>query len=151
MANGLEATFVGNLTRDPELTFTRSGKPVVKIGIAVNRVTGRDDARTEKVIYVNAEAWDKFAENITESLGKGMRVIASGHFEEDTYKDRDGNDRKALVFKLDAIGPDLRFASANVSKNPMNGNGGRSYSSASVAEAAPAAVAPAAGGEDPWF
>jgi|688.fasta_scaffold42290_2 single-strand DNA-binding protein len=155
MINGLEATVIGNVTRDPELTFTKSGKPVVKVGIAVNRVTGKAEDRNEKTIYVNAEAWDRFAENITETITKGMRVIATGHFDETTWKDRDGNERKSLVFKLDTIGPDLRYASAKVSKNPSSGGYSQSsYGNGSTTrvEEEPVPVsAEAPSEENPWF
>jgi single-strand DNA-binding protein len=155
MINGLEATVIGNVTRDPELTFTKSGKPVVKVGIAVNRVTGKAEERNEKVIYVNAEAWDRFAENITETITKGMRVIATGHFDETTWKDRDGNERKSWVYKLDTIGPDLRYASAKVTKNPSTGGYSQSNygnGSSTNTENEPVTVpSEASSEENPWF
>lgn len=125
MLNGLEFPLIGNVTRDPEVKFSSAGKAWCTFSIAVNRVTNnRDGERSEKATFVNCKAFGDMAENIGATLKKGNRVIAYGRMEEESWKDKEGQDRKSMAFIVDEIGPSLRWATAEVSRTASNGNGG---------------------------
>lgn len=128
MLNGVELTIVGNLTRDPELQFSGQGKAWVRFSVAVNRVTNRDGQKQEKVTFVNCKAFGDVAENIGASLKRGQRVIAYGRLEEESWQDsQSGQERKAMSFFVDEIGPSLRWAQTpEVVKTSGGGGGGRS-------------------------
>lgn len=108
-------TFVGNLTRDPELKVSTNGKTFAKLSLAVNEKQGEKDVAH----YLDLTVWGAFAENVAESLHKGSRVIVQTRV--NTYKQTvnvDGVDRERTMvgFTVSAIGPDLRFATAEVTK-----------------------------------
>ncbi len=113
---------VGNLTRDPELKFAEgSGDAVVRVGIAHNKkITPKEGEAYDKTMYLDCEAWRGFAENIDRSLKTGDRVIVCGDLELDTWEDSEGNKRSKHKLVIEAIGPDLRFATATPEKT---GNG----------------------------
>jgi single-strand DNA-binding protein len=85
-------TFVGNLTRDPEIRYLEEGKPVTKFAIAINRKT----KSTEEVMYMDVIAWDRLAEIANEFLNKGNSVLVAGRLNVREYEDKDGNKRKAV-------------------------------------------------------
>jgi len=89
-------TVVGNLTRDPELRFTQSGKPTVTLGLAVNRRYQVNGEWQEQTSYMNVVAWDQLAENIAASLTKGSRVLVTGRLDVREYEARDGGKRTAV-------------------------------------------------------
>ena len=116
------ATTEGNLTRDPELRYTPSGKPVVTLGIAENRrFTDNSGAEKEITNFYDVEAWGSLAENISESLNKGDRVVVTGRLKQDTWQNEDGSNRSKVVIVADSVGVSLRWASVtSIVKN----NGG---------------------------
>jgi single-strand DNA-binding protein len=119
-----QVTFVANLTGDPELRFTNSGTAVVAVNFAINERT-RDASGEWKdgtPTYIRGTAWRQLAENIAETLRKGHRVIVSGRLRTDKWKDREGNERTALALNIDAIGPELAFATAKISRMSRNGS-----------------------------
>ena len=99
-------TFVGSLTHDPEIKFL-SNTSVVKFSVAVNRK--RKDE--EIVSFFDCEAWGSLAENAANCLKKGDRIIVTGELKQDRYE-VEGKKRSAVVVVAEAIGPDLRFATA---------------------------------------
>jgi single-strand DNA-binding protein len=118
-------TVVGNLTDDPELRFTPSGNAVVKFSVAVNRRTFDrqtnewKDAGTD---FHRVTAWSKLAENIAATLQKGSRAVVYGelrqhHWEDEKTKDK----RSAWELNAHAVGPDLTFATATVTKTKAAG------------------------------
>ena len=118
-------TLVGNLTADPVIRFTQRGDAVVNFAIAAtprsfDRTT--DQWRDGETLFVNCSAWKKLAQNISDSLYKGSRVIAQGRLKSNSYQDRNGNDRRSIVFEVDEIGASLKFATANIQK-PKQGDG----------------------------
>jgi single-strand DNA-binding protein len=103
-------TLIGNLTRDPELRFTPSGKAVVNFGLAVNQRAKVDG----KWVDVGADfhdvvAWQDLAEHVEESLSKGQRVIVHGDFKERSWEGEDGQQRTKREFVAQDVGLSLRF------------------------------------------
>ena len=114
-------TLVGNLTRDPELRFAASGVAVLGLGLAVNSKKKEGDEYVDKVSFFNATAFGTLAENAAASLQKGTRVIVTGELEQREYETKEGEKRNVVELKLSAIGPDLRWASAEVTKVDSGG------------------------------
>jgi len=106
-------TVVGNLTRDPELRFTQSGKPTVTLGIAVNRRYQVNGEWQEQTSYMNVVAWDQLAENVAASLTKGARILVTGRLEIREYEARDGGKRQSVDIVADEVGPTLRWATVH--------------------------------------
>ena len=133
MANGNSVTLVGNLTRDPELRFTPSGQATANFGLAVNRrwQNRQSGDWEEATSFFNIVAWREMAENASESLQKGSRVIVTGRLEQRSWETQDGDKRSVVEVVADEIGPSLRWATAKVEKNERKsgdfggGGGGR--------------------------
>lgn len=85
----------GNLTADPEMRYTQTGKPVTSFRIAINEGSGE----RRKTLYLNCEAWEKLAELTAEYTRKGRKVLVSGALEDDTWTDRNGNKHAAVKLK----------------------------------------------------
>ena len=112
-------TVVGNLTADPELRFTQNGLPVANFTIAStprNFDRAANEWKDGDALFLRASVWREFAEHVAGSLKKGMRVIAQGRLRQRTYQDREGNQRTAIEFEVDEIGPSLRYATAQVTR-----------------------------------
>ena len=109
-------TLTGNVTRDPELRYTSSGKPVANFGLAVNRRYQVNGDWHDKVSFFNVIAWDTLGENLAATLHKGTRVIVSGRLEQRQYETNDGDKRSAVELVADEVGPSLRWAQADVRK-----------------------------------
>ena len=137
MANETILPICGNLVADPELRFTPSGAAVANFTIASTPRTF-DKNRNEWVdgdaLFMRCTAWRDLAENIAESLGKGMAVIAQGRLTQRSYETREGEKRTVIELQVDNIGPDLRRAAAKVTKSQRgsggfnNGGGGGGWS-----------------------
>ncbi|GAB3765149.1 single-stranded DNA-binding protein [Microlunatus parietis] len=155
MAGETQITLVGNLTADPELRFTPSGAAVANFTVAstprtFDRQTG--EWRDGEAMFLNCAVWRQAAENVAESLQKGMRVIVQGRLKSRTYDTREGERRTVFEIDVDEIGPALRYASAKVTRNPagqgrQGGGGGGGYSSNSGGGGG---YGGNTGGEDPW-
>ena len=126
MANDTQITVVGNLTADPELRFTPSGAPVANFTVACTPRTF-DKTRSEWVdgdsMFLNCSVWRQAAENVAESLTKGMRVVVTGRLVSRSWEDKDtGQKRTVFEVDVDEVGPSLTRATARVTKNaPQNG------------------------------
>jgi single-strand DNA-binding protein len=115
---------VGNLTADPELRYTQSGLPVANFTVAsTERVFNKESGKSEDgpVLFMRCSLWREFAENVAGSLTKGTRVIVSGSLKQSEYKTKEGETRTSLELDVDAIGPDLRFATVSVTKVGASG------------------------------
>jgi len=127
MASDNTVTLVGNLTRDPELRFTASGVARALFGIAVNR-RWRDRASgewQEDTSFFNVVCWREMAENVSESLSRGSRVMVTGRLEQRTWETQDGENRSVIEVVADEVGPSLRWATAQVTRNERrSGDGG---------------------------
>jgi single-strand DNA-binding protein len=121
-------TVVGNLVADPELRFTASGQPVATFRVASTpRV--RDNASGEwkdgDSLFLTCNVWRQAAENVAESLQRGMRVIVTGRLRQRNYETKEGEKRTVYEIEVDDVGPSLRSASAKVARaNRTEGRGG---------------------------
>jgi len=112
-------TIVGNVTRDPELRYTPSGAANASFGVAVNH-RWRDPQSNdwkEQVSFFDVVCWREMADNVCESLSKGTRIVVTGRLEQRSWEDSDGNKKSKVEIRADEIGPSLRWASAEVTKN----------------------------------
>ena len=134
MAGETIITLVGNLTADPELRFTPSGAPVANFTVASTPRTF-DRATSEwkdgDAMFLNCAVWRQAAENVAESLTKGMRVIVQGRLKSRSYETREGERRTVFEVDVDEIGPALKYASAKVTRNQGGSGGGYSGSQGS--------------------
>jgi single-strand DNA-binding protein len=125
MANGNTVTIVGNLTRDPELRYTPSGQANASFGVAVNRrwMNRQTNEWEERVSFFNVVCWREMADNVSESLAKGSRVVVTGRLEQRSWETDNGEKRSVVEIVADEIGPSLRFATAQITKNDRRGGG----------------------------
>ena len=119
-------TIVGNITRDPELRFTPSGQANTKFGVAVNRrwQIKQTNEWEEQVSFFDVVCWRELAENVSESLTKGSRVIVTGRLEQRSWE-QDGQKRYAVEIIADEVAPSLRWATAQVVKAERGENTSR--------------------------
>jgi len=117
MAN--TTTITGNLTREPEIRYTREGQATAQLGVAVNRRWQDRSTQEwqEAVSYFDVICWRDLAENVALSLSKGMRVVVTGRLEQRTWDNEEGEHRSKVEITADEIGPSLRFATADVQRN----------------------------------
>ena len=170
MAGETPITIIGNLTADPELRFTPSGAAVASFTVA--STPRQFDRQTNEwkdgdAMFLNCSVWRQAAENVTESLTKGMRVIVNGRLKSRSYETREGERRTVFEVEVEEVGPSLRYASAKVNRNPGGASGGQGGggwqqpaqggnqggSSQGGWNSAPAATQGAdnrGGGTDPW-
>jgi len=144
MAGETVITVIGNLTGDPELRFTPSGAAVANFTIASTPRTFDRQSNEWKdgdTLFLNCSIWRQAAENVAESLQKGMRVVAQGRLKARSYETREGEKRTVMELDVDEVGPSLRYATAKVTKATRSGGGG-GYSSSGGGFSG--------GGEDPW-
>ena len=116
-------TVVGNLTRDPELRFTPAGAPVTTFGVAVNRRwQNRDNQQWEEsTSFFNVTCWRDLAQNVSESLEKGARVLVTGRLEQRSWETQDGERRSVVEIIADEVSPSLRWATATVNLSSFAG------------------------------
>ena len=126
MAGDTVITVVGNLVNDPELRFTPSGQAVASFRIAS---TPRmfDKATNEwkdgEGLFLTCSVWRQYAENVAESLTRGMRVIVQGRLKQRSYETKEGEKRTVYEVEVDEVGPSLRNASAKVTKSQRSTGG----------------------------
>lgn len=109
-------TVVGNLTRDIELRYTTGGRAVGNAGLAVAHRFQQNGEWTETTSFINMVMWGELAEHAVASLPKGTRVIASGRLEIRPWETKEGEKRNSAEIIVDAIGPDLKWATASVER-----------------------------------
>lgn len=120
-------TVVGNLVADPELRFIPSGAAVANFRIASTpRTFNRETNQWEdgEALFLTCNCWRQMAENVAESLTKGMRVVVTGKLRQRSYQTKEGENRTVFEVEVDEVGPSLRYASASVSRNPREGGQG---------------------------
>ena len=126
MAGETQITVVGNLVADPELRWTANGASVANFKVASTPRTFDRQANQwvdGEALFVPCSVWKEAAENVAESLTKGMRVIVQGRLKARSYEDRDGNKRTSWEMDVDEVGPALRFATAKVTRAQRGGGG----------------------------
>ncbi len=119
-------TIAGNLVDDPELRFTPAGQPVAKFRIAstpryLDKTT--NEWKDGDSLFLTCNVWRQAAENVAESLQRGMRVIVSGRLRQRSYETKEGEKRTVYEVEVDDVGPSLRNASAKVNKIARSGSG----------------------------
>jgi single-strand DNA-binding protein len=125
-AGDTQITVVGNLVNDPELRFTPAGQPVATFRVAS---TPRFMAKTTNEwkdgdsLFLTCNVWRQAAENVAESLQRGMRVIVNGRLKQRSYETKEGEKRTVYEIEVDDVGPSLRSASAKVNKVARSGGG----------------------------
>lgn len=127
MANETIITVVGNLTNDPELRFTPSGSAVANFTLASTPKTfdrQSNEFKDGETLFLRSSVWREMAENVAESLTKGMRVVAQGRLKSRSYETKEGEKRTVIEFEIDEIGPSLRFANAKVNRTQRSGGQG---------------------------
>jgi single-strand DNA-binding protein len=112
----MSTTIVGNLVRDPELKFTNNGKAYAQFSVAVTKKKGEE----EYTSYFDCTVWNTQAENLANSLHKGDRVVVFGTLNQDRFE-KDGQKRSAVNLNVEAVGPELRFATVVVTKTTSHG------------------------------
>ena len=170
MAGDTQITVVGNLVDDPELRFTPSGAAVANFRIASTPRTFDKQSNEWKdgdALFLSCSVWRQAAENVAESLTKGMRVVVQGNLKSRQYETREGEKRTVFEIQVDEVGPSLKYATAKVTRTQRSGgssyggqqSGGQAGPSDNDPWATPAApaqgqAAPATGGAapaaDPW-
>lgn len=132
MAQGdTNITIVGNLVADPELRYTASSIAVANFRVA--STPRRFNAQTNQwedgeALFLTCNVWRQAAENVKESLSKGMRVIVTGRLRQRSFETREGEKRTVFEVEVDEVGPALRNATANVQRNaPQSGGPGGGF------------------------
>ncbi len=173
MAGDTQITVVGNLVDDPELRFTPSGAAVANFRIASTPRTfdrQTNEWKDGEALFLSCAVWRQAAENVAESLQKGMRVVVQGNLRSRQYETREGEKRTVFEIQVDEVGPSLKYATAKVTRTQRSGGssyggqpggqqgGGQAGPSDNDPWATPQASAPQGGGQqgggapaaDPW-
>jgi single-strand DNA-binding protein len=129
-AGDTQITIAGNLVDDPELRFTPAGQPVARFRVAstprfLDKST--NEWKDGDSLFLTCNVWRQAAENVAESLTRGMRVIVSGRLRQRSYETKEGEKRTVYEVEVDEVGPSLRNASAKVSKIARSGSGDGGY------------------------
>ncbi len=120
-------TISGNMTRDPEMRYTPSGVSKVSFGVAVNRSWRNQQTQEwdEQTSFFNVVCWGDMAENNSDSIAKGTRVIVQGRLEQRSWETDQGEKRTVVEIIADEVGPSLRWATAEVKRSERRGGGGQ--------------------------
>src|SRR3954463_7133003 len=128
MAGETVITVVGNLVDDPELRFTPSGAAVANFRIASTPRTFDKQSNEWKdgdALFLSCSVWRQAAENVAESLQKGMRVVVQGRLKQRSYETREGEKRTVVELDVEEVGPSLKYATAKVARVQRSGGGAR--------------------------
>jgi single-strand DNA-binding protein len=130
-AGDTQITLIGNLTNDPELRFTPSGAAVAKFTVAstpryMDRQT--NEWKDGDTLFLQCQIWRQAAENVAETLTRGMRVIVSGRLKQRSYETKEGEKRTVFEVEVDEVGPSLRNATAKVTKTTRQGGNSGGFS-----------------------
>ncbi len=124
MAGETTITIVGNLTADPELRFTPSGAAVASFTVASTSTVfdrAKGEYRNGDTLFMRCSIWNNVAENVADSLSKGMRVIVQGRLVQRSYETREGERRQVFELRVDEVGPSLRYATTQVTRSSRGG------------------------------
>jgi single-strand DNA-binding protein len=146
MAGETVITVVGNLVDDPELRFTPSGAAVANFRIASTPRTfdkNTNEWKDGEGLFLSCAIWRQAAENVAESLQKGMRVVVQGRLKQRSYETREGEKRTVYELDVEEVGPSLKYATAKVTRTQRSGGGG-GFSGGGGGQGG------GQGGDDPW-
>ncbi|MDT4926046.1 MAG: single-strand DNA-binding protein [Pseudonocardiales bacterium] len=152
MAGETIITVVGNLTADPELRFTPSGAAVASFTIASTPRTfdrNSNEWKDGEALFLRCSIWRQAAENVAESLTRGMRVVAQGRLKQRSYETREGEKRTVVEMEVDEVGPSLKYATAKVNRTQRGSTSGGGFGS-SGSDAGPTASGGGGASDDPW-
>jgi single-strand DNA-binding protein len=127
MAGETVITVIGNLTADPELRFTPSGAAVANFTVASTpRTFDRQSGEWKDgdALFLRCNVWRQAAENVAETLTRGMRVMVQGRLRQRSFETREGEKRTVVELEVDEVGPSLRYATAKVNKVSRGGGSG---------------------------
>jgi len=149
-------TIIGNLVGDPELRYTPTGQAVATFRVAstpryMDRTT--NEWKDGESLFLSCNVWRQAAENVAESLQRGMRVIVSGRLKQRSYETKEGEKRTVYEIEVDEVGPSLRNASAKVirsNRSAGSGFGGGSSGSGGQGGYGGGAAQGGRGNDDPW-
>jgi single-strand DNA-binding protein len=150
MAGETVITVVGNLVDDPELRFTPSGAAVANFRIASTPRTFDRQSNEWKdgdALFLSCAVWRQAAENVAESLQKGMRVVVQGRLKSRQYETREGEKRTVFEIDVEEVGPSLKYATAKVTRAQRSGGGGGGYGGGQPSGGGQSS---GGGGDDPW-
>jgi single-strand DNA-binding protein len=159
-AGDTQITIAGNLVDDPELRYTPTGQAVANFRVAstprfLDKAT--NEWKDGDSLFLTCNVWRQAAENVAESLQRGMRVIVTGRLKQRSYETREGEKRTVYEVEVDDVGPSMRNASAKVTKSNRSGGGGGfgggGQGGAPRGQGGPAGYGGPSGGrgaEDPW-
>jgi single-strand DNA-binding protein len=169
MAGETVITIVGNLVDDPELRFTPSGAAVANFRIASTPRTfdrQTNEWKDGEALFLSCSVWRQAAENVAESLQKGMRVVVQGRLKQRSYETREGEKRTVVELDVDEVGPSLKYATAKVTRASRGGGGyggggddpwasspaqsSQQSAQQSSQQSAPQSAPAPQGGQDPW-
>ena len=126
-AGDTQITITGNLVDDPQLRYTPTGQAVANFRVASTpRFLDRNtnEWKDGDSLFLSCNVWRQAAENVAESLQRGMRVIVSGRLRQRSYETKEGEKRTVYEIEVDEVGPSLRNASAKVTKSSRSTGGG---------------------------
>jgi single-strand DNA-binding protein len=149
-------TIIGNLVNDPELRYTPTGQAVATFRVAstprfMDRQT--NEWKDGDSLFLSCNVWRQAAENVAESLQRGMRVIVSGRLRQRSYETKEGEKRTVYEVEVDEVGPSLRNASAKVNRSARSGSGsgfGGGGQSAPAGQSGYGGGAGSRANDDPW-
>ncbi|WP_122819133.1 single-stranded DNA-binding protein [Nocardioides pantholopis] len=153
MAGDTVITVIGNLVDDPELRFTPSGAAVANFRIASTPRTFDRQSNEWKdgdTLFLSCSVWRQAAENVAESLQRGMRVIVQGRLKSRTYETREGEKRTVFEIEVEEVGPSLRSATAKVTRASRQGAGGAGGAGGGGGYSGGGGAPAGGGGADPW-
>ena len=119
-------TVVGNLTHDPELRFTNNGRAVANFTVAsTEKNFSKESQQWEDgdTLFLRCNVWGEVAENVAESLQKGMRAVVVGDLKTRQYETKEGEKRTVWELEVAEVAPSLKYATAKVTRSPRQNNG----------------------------
>ena len=122
--NETQITIIGNLVDNPEMRFTPSGVAVASFRVASTpryRDSKSGDWKDGDTLFLTCQIWRQAAENVAESLEKGMRAIVVGRLRQRSYETKEGEKRTVYELQVDEAGPALSRATAKVTKVSRSG------------------------------
>ena len=153
-AGDTNITIIGNLVNDPELRYTPTGQAVATFRVAstprfLDKTT--NEWKDGDSLFLSCNVWRQAAENVAESLQRGMRVIVSGRLKQRSYETKEGEKRTVYEVEVDEVGPSLRNASAKVSRSTRSG-GGSGFGGGQSGQSGQGGYGGGAGraNDDPW-
>ncbi|SDP61058.1 single-strand DNA-binding protein [Actinopolyspora xinjiangensis] len=119
-------TVIGNTTSDPELRFTPNGAAVANFTVAstpryYDKQAG--EYKDGETLFLRCNIWRQAAENVAETLTRGMRVVVQGRLRQRSFETKEGEKRTVVEMEVDEVGPSLRYATARVTKATSGGGG----------------------------